>query len=422
VLLAAGAAVFGAVAVAGTQAKPPRRAAERVALTNYPLNRHIRMLDGQWQGTFLASDGNVYVGGGSHNPDLGAAFFRYEPKARALKMLVENITPFCGEDQSKTPPQGKLHSPVVEHKGWLYLGTHLANYTEEGRKAYTGAHLLGYHLATGKFRDFGVIHPNFTNYSALGLDARRGRICFYVTPFYEGEGSRLYWVDIATGRKKDLGLVARWTNRKDHGPPAFHCFVDAAGDCWLTTRYERALYVARAATGRIEAHADALPEAVLTYPVRDPWRGLRALDEHRALVLMAGTMWIFDSRRAPRGEGTFTPIRDGMDPTGRVECFAYGGGRLYWTFRGKDRNAPLHLLSASVQNPGEAVDHGEIVDGGRRPMWAGDLITDGRGTVYMVGRWYVTDEDMNEFGMVRHGMRMAVFFTVIEVAKDLPKG
>ena len=61
-----------------------------------------------------------------------------------------------------------------------------------------------------------------------------------------------------------------------------------------------------------------------------------------------------------------------------------------------------------------------IIDGGRRPMWAGDLITDGRGTVYMVGRWHVTDEDMKVFGMVRHKMQMAVFFSVIDVSKDLP--
>ncbi|HUT02165.1 MAG TPA: hypothetical protein VM031_06910 [Phycisphaerae bacterium] len=394
-------------------------AERRVKLTNHALNRHIRMLDGQWQGTFLASDGNVYVGGGSHNPKLGAAFFRYEPKTGKLKMLVKNITPVCGEDQSKTPPQGKLHSPIVEHDGWIYLGTHLANYTPEGQKAYTGAHLLGYHLATGRFRDFGVIHRNFTNYAALGLDARRRKIYFYVTPFHEGVGSRLYRVDIATGRKQDLGLVARWKNRRDHGPPAFHCFVDAQGDCWLTTRYERTLYVARAATGKIEAHADALPEAVLTYASRDPWRGLRALDENRALVHMAGRMWIFDSRKAPRGKGTFTPIRDGIDPTGLVECFAYGGGRFYWTYRGKDRKAPLHLMSASVKEPAKAIDHGEIVDGGRRPMWAGDLITDGRGTVYMVGRWFVTDEDMKVFGMVRHKMKMAVFFSVMDVSEDL---
>ena len=420
VAAAAVAAGVWAAPVRAAEPAPAAPAGRQVKLTNFPLNRHIRMLDGQWQGTFLASDGNVYFGGGSHNPKLGAAFFRYDPRTGEMKMLVENITTICGEDFTKTPPQGKLHSQVVEHTGWLYLGTHLANYTEEGRKAYTGAHLLGYELATGKWRDFGVIHPNFTNYAALGLDAPRGKIYFYVTPFFEGAGSRLYRVDIATGKKEDLGLVAPWTNRKDHGPPSFHSFVDARGDCWLTTRYTRTLYVARAATGKIEAHDDALPASVLTYASRDPWRGLRALDANRALVHMAGRMWIFDARKAPRGESTFTPIRDGTDPTGLVECFAYGGGRFYWTFRGKDRNAPLHLMSASVREPDKAIDHGVIVDGGRRPMWAGDLIADGRGTVYMVGRWFVTDEDMKTFGMIRHNMKMAVFFTVIDVSKDLP--
>ncbi len=63
----------------------------------------------------------------------------------------------------------------------------------------------------------------------------------------------------------------------------------------------------------------------------------------------------------------------------------------------------------------------EIVDGRRRPKWAGDLITDGQGTVYMVGRWRVTDEDMKVFGMVRHGMNIAVMFSVIDVSDDLPK-
>ena len=57
-------------------AEAARRLAERVTLTNYPPNRYIRMLDGQWRATHLAMDGNVYLGGGAHNPDLGAAFLR----------------------------------------------------------------------------------------------------------------------------------------------------------------------------------------------------------------------------------------------------------------------------------------------------------------------------------------------------------
>lgn len=407
-----------ALAMAGESPGGPSAPPRRVRLANHALNSHIRLLDGQWQGTFLASDGNVYVGGGSHNPDLGAAFFRYEPKAAELKLLVKNITTVCGEDPAKTPPQGKIHSPVVEHEGWLYFGTHLANYTEEGRKAYTGGHLLGYQLATGKFRDFGVIHPNFTNYCCLGLDAPRAAIWFYVTPFYEGEGSRLYRVDIASGKKQDVGLVARWNNRKDHGPPSFCCFVDARGDCWLTTRYERTLCVGRAATGKVEAYPAALPEAAVASGTRDPWKAARPLDADRALIIMAGKMWIFDSREAPRGPKTFTPICD-VDPLQRIECFALGGGRFYWTLREK-ADAPLRLMSAAVAKPTEWFDHGEITDeAGRKPMWAGDLITDGKGAVYMVGRWEASEADMATIGILRHNQRMAVFFSVIDVRDDL---
>ena len=391
---------------------------KRVALTNYALNSHIRMLDGQWQGTILASDGNVYFGGGSHNPELGAAFFRYDPRTGELKLLVKNITTVCGEDPKKTPPQGKIHSPVVEHEGWIYFGTHLANYTEEGRKAYTGAHLVGYQLATGRFRDFGVIHPNYTNYSALGLDARRGRIWFYATPFYEGEGSRLYWVDIASGKKHDLGLVARWSNRRDHGPPAFACYVDGRGDCWLSVRYERTLYVGRAESGKVEAFADALPEIVEKAPNKDRWRAVRPLDDNRALLLMAGSLWVFDSREAPRGKNTFTRLCE-MDPSARIECFAFGGGRVYWTSRTK-QDAPTHLVSVPLENPKAMYDHGVIAEGQeRQPMFAGDLITDGLGKVYMAGRWSVSEADMQTIGILRHKLRMAVFFSVLDVREDL---
>ncbi len=407
-------AALGAVAAE----EPTQPAPRRVRLTNHALNSHIRLLDGQWQGMIAASDGNVYVGGGSHNPNLGAAFFRYEPRAGMLRLLVENITTVCGEDPSRTPPQGKIHSPIVEHEGWLYFGTHLANYSEEGRKAYTGGHLVGYQLATGKFRDFGVIHPNFTNYCVLGLDAPRGAIWFYATPFYEGEGSRLYRVDIASGEKRDAGLVARWTNRKDHGPPSFACFVDGRGDCWLTTRYERTLYVGRAATGKVEAFPDALPEAAVAGGTRDPWKAAQPLDGDRALVIMAGKMWMFDSREAPRGPKTFTPLCD-VDPLQRIECFALGGGRFYWTLREKS-DAPLRLMSATVEKPAEHFDHGQITDdAGRKPMWAGDIITDGKGTVYMVGRWEALESDMQSIGILRHNQRMAVFFSVMDVRDDL---
>jgi hypothetical protein len=396
----------------------PAMAERPVKLHNYPLNRFVRLLDGQWQGTHLASDGKVYFGGSSHQPALGAAFFQYDHDTAELTMILEDITTVVNEDPAKTPPQGKIHSDIVEHEGWLYFGTHLANYTAAGLAAYTGAHLVGYQMATGKFRDFGVIHSNYTNYATVGLDTPRGKIYFYVTPFHEGEGSRLYRIDIATGEKEDFGLVAPWDNRRDHGPPAYHCFVDARGDCWLTVRGQRTLFVGRAATGTVERMEGALPISISRGD--DPWRGLRAIDEDRALVVMQGGAWVFDATKANAGEPAFTQLRElGHRLTTYI---ALGGGRFYWvSSRGRDTSGHSLLWSAPLSDPANALCHGQIVDeAGRKLSFPGDLVTDGRGTVYMVGRWNALDDDMEDFGIIRNRQKIALFFTVIDVSADLP--
>jgi hypothetical protein len=135
---------------------------------------------------------------------------------------------------------------------------------------------------------------------------------------------------------------------------------------------------------------------------------------------MAGGIWLFDAREAPHGKNLFTRLCD-ADPTGRLECFAYRGGRFYWTLRAT-QDAPLRLMSSALDSPQQAFDHGEIVDAdGRRPTWAGDLITDGQGLVYMVGRWAVSEADMQTIGVLRHGTRLAVFFSVLDVREDLRK-
>lgn len=52
-------------------------------------------------------------------------------------------------------------------------------------------------------------------------------------------------------------------------------------------------------------------------------------------------------------------------------------------------------------------------------MCEGALITDGKGTVYMVGRWEASEADMQSIGILRHNQRMVVFFSVIDVRDDL---
>ena len=123
------------------------------------LNRYVKYFDGQWQGIVAASDGACYFGASTHSPKHGSSFFKFEPHSSELTVLVEDMTPVCGEDLTKTPPQGKIHSPIVEFEGWLYFTTHLSNYWDEAMDRYTGAHVIGYELSTGSFRDYGIVRP-----------------------------------------------------------------------------------------------------------------------------------------------------------------------------------------------------------------------------------------------------------------------
>lgn len=394
--------------------RPEERKREKLPVESHILNKFVRMLDGQWQGLRVAADGCCYFAAGGHWKDHGSAFFRYDPRTRQVAMIAEDISPICGEDITKTPPQGKIHSEIVERDGWLYFGTHLANYTPEGIAAYTGSHLLGYHFATGKWRDFGVIHPNYTNYSGVGLDPARGRIIFYVTPFGQGDGPRLYHVDIASGKKQDLGLLVRKT--KDAHMPAFHIFVDKRGDCWFEIRSDtEALHVARGATGTLERWERALP------PHRDAWDWHAALpDGERALVMAGEDICIFDSTRERDDPAAFFPIKR----TGRFHLGAARlANRLFYaiTAPGPDKRRATRLKSFPL-HPADRpaiADHGELTDDAGRAchgIWGMDA-RDGR--LFMIGRWLANPDEQDTIGVNRHGTFFTVVFSAADVSADV---
>jgi hypothetical protein len=118
----------------------------------------------------------------------------------------------CGEDLTKTPPQGKIHSPIVEHDGWLYFTTHLSNYWKEAIDRYSGAHVIGYEMSTQRFRDFGIVHPRFSIYSFINVDPIRQVLYVFLVPFadqdQETDGCHVYRIDISTGKMQDLGKLA----------------------------------------------------------------------------------------------------------------------------------------------------------------------------------------------------------------------
>jgi hypothetical protein len=394
---------------------------------NATLNHRVRMLDGQWQGVHMASDGKVYFFGGSHSAGVSAPFFRYDParndsatSAHDIEIIAQDMTRICGEDPTKTPTQGKVHSDIMEHNGWLYFGTHLSDYTPAGCHAYTGGHLVGYELATGKFRDYGVIHPNFTNYSAVAVDRLRNHAYFYATPFGKGDGPHLHRIDLATGENKDLGLVAPW-NGKGHGQPCQHMFVDPRGDCWFTVRGEHALFVARYDSGKIERYDGMLPgNAPQWYCQRD------LPNPEQTLVIFPDGFYIFDASQFGSADGPFKLLKKVNTPGLHWSYFAVDDKRFYWNSRTQEHlpttgQHETRIWSSSLTNPSETIDHGPIRDAqGRGPWFIGDMVTDRKGRLYTAGRWYVLPEEVPTIGVNRNGLLCAVFFTVLDVSQDLP--
>lgn len=445
-------------------------------VTSISLNAIAPKFDGNWQGITTASDGRCYFGMSTHSPSRGAGFFRFDPQTHQLDVLAEDLTYICGEDPEETPPQGKVHSPIVEHDGWLYFSTHLSNYWPDAQDDYTGAHVLGYELPTGEFRDFGVLRPRFSIYSAVGVDPDNDLLYALVVPFaeedLENDGTYLYRIDISSGEKQDLGPVV------ERGRAAgFWFYIDDTGTCWFTlwrapqrTEADSGhLYSVEADSDEIHRFDDVLPEgryapdgepAPTEKRVNRSWAWVDALPgRERAVFTMGRTaggderLWLFDPSRDIESGEAFIPLGYiGSTFLGT----ARGGDRVYFVqyddlerarnhspehLRDRDRDEldfhdALHLRSIAIDDAGSpgVIDHGRIVDqDGREARFIDSLAADDRGRVFMIGSWTIRSEDEGALQYVwedqpfwpnlepgeYHRMDRGEFFAYVDVSDDL---
>jgi len=454
--LAASILVFAGPAGTG---QTPRPEAANLTVASIALNDFDSDFDGQWQGIVAASDGCCYFASSTHSSRHGAGFFRFDPVSGRLTVLAEDMTLVCGEDL-RTSRQGKIHSPIVEHDGWLYFATHLANYWPEAEEAYPGAHVLGYELKTGKFRDFGVLRKGFSIYSFVSVDPVRRCLYAVSTPFFErdikADGCHVFRLDIATGTKTDLGLA------KPGKHAAFWAFVDSRGNCWFTFWRDNDgdLYRIRAGTDKIEKFPGVLPRAELAFKggisanQRDRgWTWLAALPAREKCLFTMGShgygderLWIFDPSKDIASGAAFRAIHE-IGPSFLAQAAA--GDRVYFIQRQdpvsnrgwspeEHRDDPAeaaknrddyHLRSVSIDpaadNP--IIDCGRIVDReGRTPRSIDSLAADARGRVFMVGDWHILPTDkgtmqiqwetpQRDFRKVQRGQ----FFAFADVSKEL---
>jgi hypothetical protein len=413
------------------------------------LNKISKYFDGQWQGIKVASDNSCYFGSSTHSPKHGSSFLRFNPKSEELTVLAEDMTEVCGENLSKTPPQGKIHSPIVEYDGWLYFTTHLSNYWEEAIRNYTGAHVIGYELSSGKFRDFGVVRKGFSIYSGINVDPINNKLYVFSVPFakndMENDTSHLYQIDIVSGEMFDIGPIPK----TDRGP-CFWFYIDIKGNCWFTVwkkfnpalqTLKEDLYCFNYDLKKIQTYENVLPPGRLA-PNGDPaakdlrkeasWTWAEGINNNRECLFVTGPfgggderLWIFDpSKNIENGDAfkpiayigaTFLSIACNDKRAYFVQYKELADSRNYCTEFIRDTepkdihfNDDLHLRSVSI-NPAKAtvvVDHGKIVDqDDRRITMVMSIAADNNGRVYMNGSWGSLSKEESSHQYIWQGLK-----------------
>ncbi len=455
---------------AATEVVEPDTEAMKNKVYSISMNKICKEWDGQWQGMAVASDGNCYFGSSTHAKSHGAGFHKFDPRTYRHTMLVEDMTYQCGE-QDLPFQQGKIHSPIVECDGWLYFCTHLSNYWKEGIEAYPGAHVFGYEMATGEFRDFGIVKPRYSIYSAIAVDPVLKKLYVFSVPFvpeiYKEDGCHLMSIDIATGEKKDCGKVV-----DGRLGASFWFFVDKDSNVWFTLwkrnySYENDfgnLYCYNPESDSITTYDNVLPKGELIdgTPVSEArneqraWTWLSPFPGRDKCYFIQGTLgggderlWIFDPSKDIASGAAFEPVA--YIGSSYFET-AVGGDRLYFCQyedledartifsedeREIDPDSPayverkIHLRSISLTEEGlhrEIKDHGPLIDqDGHAALMIMSMAADNNGHVFVYGSWrpnsfkeatlqYLLFEHPN--GDLYRLLKRGEFFAVIDTNKD----
>jgi hypothetical protein len=439
------------------------------------LNKVSPYYEGQWQGIGMASDGACYFGSSCHSLNHGGGLFRFDPSNRQFDVLSEDLSNLVNTDFSKNTPQGKVHCPIIEFDGSIYLTTHLAAYWDDVLDKYEGSHLLSYKLATKKWRDFGVIKPRWSTYSAIEVDSVRGKVYAMECPFSPKdtiEKLHLYQIDIKSGEKRDLGQVP--------GDATFWFYLDNTGKLWFTSRYyQNRLYCYNPETDKIKVYEDAFPPAKYApdgkpyetdikiegkicdkgYSLgQQSWTWVRAIDGGKRCLYTFGDdggaderLWVFDPSKDIASKEAFTPIcyigntflsvALANNRVFYVQMFDNVASRGYDCEFNRDipadqngyqpHNLRLRSVALDPKDPRQFIDHGRIIDqDGRTPAHIASLAADSKGNIFMNGSWltkpgdipsirYMHNQSAIKKGKVFETLKRGEFFAYVNVTKDL---
>jgi len=128
------------------------RAKPHVVGTSYDLKKWP-FLDGQWEGSLHASDGNVYFSFSTHDKTKHAQVFRYRTDKKKIEHLAD-LGKVTGQTDLDVPTQDKIHSRMFESGKYIYCGT------TGGHASYKvphpGGHWIRINKKTGQVESLGL--------------------------------------------------------------------------------------------------------------------------------------------------------------------------------------------------------------------------------------------------------------------------
>lgn len=148
----------------------------------------------------LASDGRIYFSMSGHRIDQNVHLCCYDPQRGKMVFSRDIGAGLKNEDTTRTLPQGKIHSGLMELDRKLYFSTHIGYYKDDrqGRGKYPGFHLMYYDLQTDKLVDL-VRGPEGEGMITTSLDAKRQLIYGLTYP-----SSLLFKYDLKSGQLTQL--------------------------------------------------------------------------------------------------------------------------------------------------------------------------------------------------------------------------
>ena len=122
--------------------------------------------DSHYNAIVSASDGRIHFVINSHDMDHACRHYTFDPGSETIRLVAE-LDKVLREDARTHVPQGKVHTPMIEHNGKLWFTTHTSFY-EHGlpgidsgdRVPHSGGHFMSYDLATGEYEDLASVFPS----------------------------------------------------------------------------------------------------------------------------------------------------------------------------------------------------------------------------------------------------------------------